>query len=284
MSWQIAIGLSVIFYSISVLLQRTVLKADDSRPIATAIVFQLTISAVLAVIALLTGNFVLPDLRPIWFNLVLTSILYCVANVAVFTALKTVEASKFTILFATRGLFTIVASSLLLSESLNSVQLIGALCIFAGVVLVNFKSNQLSFSRGDVLGLIGGLMVGLANTNDRFLLGSINFYMFSALGFFLPTIPMMLIYPKELQHLKAFLEPKLFSKMLLLCFFYGAAALTFFLALQLTPNSSQVAAINLTSVIVIVLLAVVFLKESTDLLKKLIGAILSFAGLWLVNR
>lgn len=284
MSWQIAIGLSVVFYSIAVLLQRVVLKDGEARPIATALVFQLVVSAGIGVLAVLTGNWSLPPLGPLWLNLVLTSLLYGIANIAVFTALKTVEASKFTILFATRGLFTIIASSFLLSEGLNPTQLVGALFIFGGVVLVNFKSNQLQFSKGDWLALIGGLMVGLANTNDRFLLGSINFFMFSMLGFFLPTIPMVLIYPKEIGHLKTFLQPNLLGKMLLLCLFYGAAAITFFWALQLTPNSSQVAAVNLTSVIVIVLLAVVFLKESTDILKKIIGAVLSFVGLLLVSR
>lgn len=283
-SWQLSIGLSVVFYSIAVLLQRVVLKDGEARPIATALAFQLIIAIGIGILAVATGNWQLPALGPLWLNLVLTSLLYGAANIAVFTALKTVEASKFTILFATRGLFTIVASSFLLSEGLNQTQLLGALFIFVGVVLVNFKSNQLTFSRGDWLALVGGLMVGLANTNDRFLLGSINFYMFSMLGFLLPTIPMALIYPKEIMAMKTFLQPNLLFKMILLCFCYGAAALTFFLALQLTPNSSQVAAVNLTSVIVIVLLAIVFLKESAELLKKMIGAVLSFVGLLLVSR
>lgn len=57
----------------------------------------------------------------------------------------------------------------------------------------------------------------------------------------------------------------------------------FFVALQKAPNSSQVAAINLTSVIVIVLLSIIFLKEHTDWLKKIVGAVLSFIGLLLLT-
>lgn len=80
-----------------------------------------------------------------------------------------------------------------------------------------------------------------------------------------------------------FLTKKIIWKLLLLCVIYAAGSLMFFVALQKAPNSSQVATINLTSVVVIVLLAIIFLKERAEWPKKVIGAVLSFIGLLLVS-
>lgn len=283
MPWQFFIGFSVICYSVSVLLQRHLLKESNSKPIAYAIVFQTIIAILIGIVGWMLGEWQIPDLRPLLPNLLLMTVLYGIANVSIFTALRTVEASKFTILFATRGLFTITASTLFLSESLSPVQIIGALLIFSSIIVVNIQANQLKFEKDDMLAIVAAAGFGLANTNDRALLMHMNVYVFSSIGFLLPSILMAMVYPREIKYVKMFLRPDLLKRMLVLCLFYAVSAVTFFMALQLSPNSSQVAAINLTSVILVVILAIIFLKEKSDLLKKLIGAGLAFLGLWLIR-
>jgi drug/metabolite transporter (DMT)-like permease len=283
MPWQFFILLSVIFYSFATLLQRILLKDNNSNPIAYSLVFQTLVGVILAATGLLLGRWQWPNFSLILPNFLLMLLLYAAGNVFIFHALKVVEVSKFTILFAIRGFITVIGSTIFLREGLTSIQFLGAGLIFAAIALVNFKAQQLKFNRGDLLALLAGLCFGLANTNDRFLLNTMDVYVFTSLGFLLPVILIGAVYPKEIPHIRLFLQPTLFKKMFIFSIFYSISAVTFFLALQKAANSSQIAAINLTSVILIVLFGIFFLKEKTDIAKKIAAAFISFLGLCFVG-
>jgi drug/metabolite transporter (DMT)-like permease len=283
MSWQVLILISVALYSISVLLQRVILKENTSQPVAYSIFFQFLTGIVIGVVGFLSADMSLPSNLPglIW-NLVLMTFLYGFSNVLIFKSLKEIEASKFTVIFAARPFFTVLASSFFLKEFLSGIQWAGSLLIFAGVILVNLKSSKFSLDKGSLLALLGAIAFGLANTNDRYLLSSFNVYPYITIGFIMPAVLVSLVYPQELKKIELFLDQKILKRVFVLSVVYAFSAITFFAALQASDNSSQVASINITSVIVTVILATVFLKERDNLLKKLIGAGLSFAGLLLL--
>lgn len=284
MPWQLLILISVFFYSAATIVQRLLLKESNSRPIAYSLVFEVMVSVMLGVAGLIQGRLAWPDFSVIGLNFLIMTVLYAAANVFLFTALKSVEVSKFTILFSVRGFITVIASTLFLSEGLNSLQLLGAFAIFVAIALVNFKSNQLQLSKFDVWALLAGVCFGLANTNDRMLLNHMDVYTFTTIGFLTPALLIAAIYPKEVPHVRLFLQPTLLKKMVIFAALYALSSVTFFMALQTTDNSSQVATVNLTSVVLIVLLGIVFLKEKTDIAKKMVAAVLSFIGLWLIGR
>lgn len=283
MSWQLLILLSVLTYSVSVLLQRVLVREDKTDPVAFAITFQVIVGIIVGIFSYLTQDMSIPSLRPIWGNFVLMLALYSAGNIFLFTALQKIEASKFTIFFSSRALVTVFASSVFLGEKLNIGQWVGAACIFAGIYLVTGKISRVNFSKFELFAFCAAVAFGLANTNDRILLKSFHVYPYVFLGFLLPSILMTIAYPSSVKHMNNFFGKKIFWKLLVLCSIYATGALLFFVALQKAPNSSQVATINLTSVIVIVLLSIIFLKEHTDWLKKIIGAVLSFIGLLLLT-
>lgn len=283
MTWQFLILTSVFLYSISVLLQRILLREEKSDPITYSVFFQFLTGIIIGGFGFLFSDMSFPNLKPLLFNLALMVLLYGFGNVFIFKALKALEASRFTIIFASRALFTILASSLLLREGLLPQQLLGTFLILSGVVLVNIKSAKLAFSKKELVALLAAASFGLANTNDRFLLQEFKVYPYVFLGFVLPAVLIVLLYPYTVKKVKLFLEGGVLAKMLLLCVIYAASAITFFSALQIADNSSQVVSINITSVIVTVLLAVAFLKEREYLTQKLLGALASFVGLLLVS-
>lgn len=283
MTWQFLITLSIIFFSVSILLQRYILKESDSKPIAFSIFFQFLTGALITVAGFLFSSINLPDIIPLIPNLLLMIVLYTFANIFIFKSLKEIEASKYTIIFATRALFTIFASTLILSEGLTVKQLGGTLFILLGVIIVSIESTKFTFRKGELFALLGAIGFGFANTNDRFLLGSFNIYPYMSVIFISPAIFMGLIYYKELKYIKLFLHKSIFKKALLLCVIYALSAITFFAALKIADNSSQVISVNLTSVILTVLLSIIFLKERSHVVKKLAGAILTFAGLFLIG-
>lgn len=284
MTWQALIGISVILYSTSVLLQRSILKENESRPVAYSILFQLIVGALIGIYGLVFADMRFPsNLRPLLFNLILAAVLYGLANIFIFKSLKETEASRFIIVFSLRALFTVLASSLLLKEVLTSKQFMGSLLILAGVVVVNLKSSKLAFGKGELFALLAALAFGFANTNDRYALASFNIYPYVALAFVTPAILVSFVFPGELKYMKLFVKKNILTKVLLLCSIYAISALTFFAALQVGKNSSQVASVNLTSVILTVLLSIVFLKEKDKLPQKILGTVLAFIGLLAVG-
>ena len=283
MSWQILILISIVLFSVGTLLQRILMKGKESDPIAYSIVFQLLTGMIIASYGFLFANMDFPEVVPLT-NILLMTLLWTSANIFSFTAIKYIDVSRYTIVFSSRLFFTVIASSLFLGEFLNTRQWLGAILIFASIYIVTQKRGEkLAFTKYDAFSILAAMSFGFANTNDRFLLRTFELYPYVAIAFVFPAIFTAIIKPKHLKHLRVFAERTILKKMLFLCLFYSVSSLAFFRALQVAPNSSQVVAVNLTTVILTVLLAVIFLRERKNLGRKLLGATISFIGLLLVG-
>lgn len=282
MNWQILLSISVITYSISVLLQRVLLKNDKSDPIAYSIVFQLLTGILIGIYAVLNG-FSTPNLVPLIPNLVLMTILYGAGNVFIFNALKMIDASEFTIVFASRALWTIIGAIIFLKESFSAQQSLGTFLIIASIILVSWKKQKFTFSKGFIFSILAALSFGFAFTNDAFIVNNFDVPSYLTIAFIIPSLAVWAIYPKSTVKMKPLFEKKTLMKLGLLGVFYAISSITIFLAYQVGKNASQIAPLNQTATIITVMLSVVFLKERSDLLRKLIGAIISFIGAFLVK-
>lgn len=283
MSWQVLTLLSVLFISISNLLQRVLLRDEKSNPAAYSIVFQILTGSMIALFGFLVSDMTFPNLFLYWPNLFVTSISYGVGALFLFKALKDIETSKFAVLFASRIVFTALASSLFLQQHLNERQILGTILILAAILLVSVKRKTFTFGKGDFFALIAAAGFGVGFTNDEYLLNHFNLYPYIFIAFILPVFFIAPMNISSLKYVKDFLQKTLLIKMLILCFVYALGAITIYTALQMSTNASQVAAVNLSTVVVTVLLAVIFLKERDNLVKKILGALLAFIGLLLVT-
>jgi len=228
MSWPILISISVFLYSFSVILQRILLKDEKTEPISFAIFFQLGVAVVTAILVLLfVGKITLPNLSEISWNVLLMTVLYALANVFLFKSLKTIEASRFAVIFSSKTLFAVLGVTIFLNEGLRLIQWVGALLILAGVVTVSIKRLDLKIGKGDLFAFVAAILFGLANTNDRLLVGFFNPYSYVVLGFVLPAILMSAFYPKSLLKMTIYFRRRFVNKMLLLCAMYGQSAVTF---------------------------------------------------------
>lgn len=282
MSWQILLLISIITYSLSVLLQRILLKKDKSDPIAYSIVFQLLTGILIGIYALFNG-FSTPNLIPLIPNLLLMAILYGAGNVFIFSALKTIDASEFAIIFASRALWTVLGAIIFLKENFSPLQIMGTLLIITSVVLVSWKKQKFILSKGIVFSVFAALFFGLAFVNDALILNNFDVPSYVALAFIIPSFLIWTLYPKSTMKMKPLFGRKTLPKLLLLCFFYGISAITIYSAYQVGKNASQIATLDQTTTLVTVLLAVLFLKERSDLWRKLLGAIISIIGVILVK-
>lgn len=285
MSWQLLVGISVILYSASVILQRLLLKDEKSEPVSFSIFFQVGVALTIAILVLLTnGRIPLPDFTNISWSVLVMTVLYALANISIFKSLKATEASRFTVIFSSRTIFAVLGTSIVFSEVLTTNQWLGALLIIIGVIVVSTKDTNLKVNRGDLLAMVAAVLFGLANTNDRFLVKFFDPYSYVVIGFFLPAVLIALIYPRKVSEVKVYFKKKFIYKMALLCTLYGLSALSFFTALQVTPNASLAFAMYAFSGVLTVTLAIFFLKEKDFMFRKIIGAVLSLAGLLLLNK
>lgn len=282
MNWQILLATSVVTYSISVLLQRVLLKNDKSDPIAYSIVFQLLTGVLIGIYAMFNG-FTTPNLIPLIPNLILMTILYGAGNVFIFSALKMIDAAEFTIVFASRALWTIIGTIIFLKESFSTQQTLGTILIILSVVLVSWKKQKFTLSKGFIFSVLAALSFGLAFTNDAFIVNNFDVPSYLTIAFIIPSLAVWAIYPKSTAKMKPLFEKKTLLKLGLLGIFYAVSAITIFLAYQVGKNASQIAPLNQTATIITVVLSVIFLKERTDLLRKLSGVIISFVGVILVK-
>lgn len=274
---------SVLIYSFSVIFQRILLSKDNNDPIIFSLFFQYLTAFIIYIYALFTNQLQWHSVINVSWNLLYLAVLYGIGNGLIFISLQKIEASKFSILFATRGIFTISGAAVLFGEFLSKNQFIGAILIFLGILIVNYQKNNFKIKYNDLYAVAAGLLFGLANLNDRILLNELNLYQYTILGFLFPAIFTSIIYFKRLYLIKNFITDRKIISIFGLSICYSISALTFFGALQIAPVSSQIIAINLTSTILIAVLGIIFLKERSNIFSKILGAIISMIGLLLVS-
>lgn len=258
------------------------MKAADSDSVAYSIFFQIATGIILFIFALIYG-FHMPNIFRYWPNILLMTVLYSSANVAIFTSLQLVEASEFTVLFVTRAFWTIFAAVLFLGEKFSFIEFIGTCLVLAGVIFVSVKKSKFTLNRGTLFALLGAILMGFAFTNDAFLVRHFDVISYEAVAFILPGIALSLVFPKSLKKMKPLLKVDTLMKISFLALVYGLSAVTVFLAYQVGHNAAQLGALNQLATVMTVLLAIIVLKETSDLWKKVLGSLLAFIGAILIG-
>lgn len=281
-SWQILLTISILAYSFSTLLQRILLKNNTSDPIAYSIFFQLFTTVIMFIFALIHG-FQIPNLLAFWPNILLMIILYAGLNILSFKSLHLIEASEYTVLFVTRAFWTILIAVLFLGEHISLVQILGTCLVLLGVIFVSYKKKKFSFNKGALYALLAAVFLGIAFANDAYIVRNMDVPSYEVFAFILPALLIMAMYPKSVGKMKSLFRPMILLKLFLFCTLYAVAVITIFFAYQVGHNVAELSALNQLSTILTVLLAIIFLKETSDFWKKVLGSFLAFVGAILIG-
>lgn len=282
MSWQILLAISIVTYAASVVLQRVLLKKENSDPIAFSIVFQL-ITGIIIYFYTIVNGFIMPDFSTNWLNFVLMAILYALANVFIFHSLKLIEASKFTILFSSRVFWTVGAAVFFLKETFSFQQLIGTFLIIVSVIMVSWEKEKIRLNRGELFAIIGAALFGLAFVNDAFILRSNDVASYLVISFITPALLIWITNLKSTKNMKHLVDKTTLPKLLVLSTFYAISGITIFLAYQIGKNAAQIGPLDQIATILIVVFGVFFLKERDYILRKLVGSVVTFVGAFLLK-
>lgn len=281
MTWQLFSLISVLSLSISVILQRILIHKDKTDPFAYAVLFQGIVGLLLTAFALFYG-FKLPNIETVLLPAIISIIFYGVGHIIYAKTLQKVEASAFSVLFATQAVWIMLLGIILLNESMTFVQIIGTLLIFVsvGILAKNFRS--IFTERGTLLGLLTGLMFGIAIYSWSYVGRFTDTISWAAISFIGTSLVAFLVRPSSVQKMKPLLKPSVLSKLVALAVFYGIGSLAMLFAYKY-GTFTIVSPLRQTSIIVTVLLALTFLpKERNRIKRKLFAAIICMAGVVLI--
>lgn len=245
--------------------------------------------AILYPLGLIIAAFTSPNLAISWLDiifLIIGSAIFPIINLLAYRASKDIDAGLYTILHNFIPIITIVAASVLLHESLNNQQLLGAAIIIISAfwaTFPKFKHNSKSSLVGLAIGLLAILLLGLAIVYERWMLTRVDFGAYLVYGWGAQTLWMAIIaWPKRAQ-LKFLKERKTFVQVLA----YGATnafkGVCMVGALALSGNASIVGASTGFMAALVVLGAYFILKEKELLWFKLSAAIVGAIGFILLN-
>lgn len=282
MSWGIFLCISVITFAFSTILQRVLLKSNQTSSNAFAIFFQLLTGIVLLIFALVHG-FSLAHANILLLNIGISVILWALMNICIFRSLAKIEASEFIILFATRAFWVILAAVFFLKESFSFVQLIGTLLLISSILVISLQKNKFQLNKGTFFALGAAVCYGFAFTNDAYIVRTVDVLSYQALSFLLSGLCIFLFYPKTSKQMNQLLTKNIMIKLMTVSVLYAISVTTILVAYQMGRNAAQLGALAQTTTIVTVLFSIIFLKETAQLGKKLFSMLLAFIGVLLIG-
>lgn len=281
MTWELYTAVSVLGLSISIILQRVLIHKDKVDPIAYAVLFQAIVAVIISLFVVFTGfslagigNYALPAAASI--------VLYGVGHIVYAKTLQRVEASVFSVYFATHAIWVMLLGILLFNETLTPVQAIGSLLIFASVSLVVRSTRNFRPDAGALLGLLTGVLFGLAITLWSYVGRHTDALSWAAVSFAGASLVALLCSPGAIKKMGPMVQPKVLPKLALLGIFYAIGSVAMLYAYK-EGAFSLVSPLRQTGIIVTVVLALLLLPgERVRMGRKIAAAVICSLGVALL--
>ncbi|MBI5357733.1 DMT family transporter [Candidatus Saccharibacteria bacterium] len=286
MTWQIFVFGYLVFATASFLLRRTLAQSlSEHNRLINAFFFLGTLYPVGLIIAAFSS----PDLSIGWTNFIFTmlgSLAFPLVMVLAFRANRDIDAGHYTILNNIAPIVTIIAATVLLSESLSGLQLLGAIIIILSAFLVtlpNLSGKHRSNSVGVMFALLSVVILGLGIVFERWMLTRIDYGAYLVYGWGAQTLWMVLLAWPERKNLNLIFAKKNFNHVIWYALTNTFKGVFFVSALKVTTNVSLVSAASSFTAVSVVLAAYIFLKEKQWLWLKILSAIIGTIGLIILN-
>ncbi|MPM51668.1 hypothetical protein SDC9_98419 [bioreactor metagenome] len=200
--------------------------------------------------------------------------------IASYTAQKHVEAGVTTLVSNIYTPITIILATIFLGEGLTSIQILGTILLLIGIVVVSKKHQigKFKFDKYFLLMLLSGVMLGVSLTVERTLLKTTGFTAGTMFSWWMQCLVLGLAtlitknknaYSKKDIAITGSLRFLQSLSWVILTFVVG--------------NLSLVSSITTFKVVIIFIAAAIFLKERSELPRKIIGSLVALVGLLLMK-
>ena len=283
MTWLSLALISLSTLSVASVLARVLLKNEDSNPVGYAIIFQLVLGTISLIFAITLKKFVPPSNETSIIRFIFSTLLWAGSTVFGFQTLKRLSAGESTILASSGTFISIGLGIVFLGEVFKVAAIAGTVLILLAVLIIatgnlNFRSRE-----GIIFGLLSSAFAAIAVVNDAVILKTYEAFSYTAIMSFLPGFILLLLFPKQIAKIPKMFDRKSFFIITILCMFYSIQAIAYYLALQNGAPISRLSPIMKSSIVLTVILAAVFIKERSNLKKKLIAAIMVTIGTILLS-
>ncbi len=281
MIWFLFILISIATNAFALVFQKKFASNEKTNPFAGSVIFQLFCGVIIGIFGILIGKLDTKfDINTLLPNLVIMTVAYLLGTIFTFKALKLVDASVYRIISGNKTVISIFLSVLIFSTTLNIYQALGIFLILLATVVVHFKDKaSFKFNKGFIFCLLAALSYGVAIANDAFLVKHVEVYMYSAIAFILPALATIIFFPKDSLDLVKAPKSYLNKSSIISFVLYAISATAFYEALNTATNTNVVIGFAQLSSIITVVLAFLILKEKSNMIRKIIAAILGVSGL-----
>lgn len=279
MSWQILVGLSIIFFSCNSLLHRVLMRVQNSDPYAQAVAFSGGVGILALIINSLKGNF---HYQITWEQapyFLLATIFVTIGNVTAFKAFKLLEASENAILTSTQKLWTVVGAFLFLGELFTIKKFIGTIIVLAGVIVAQWRQKKFVINQGVIFALITAVCYSIMEITTYHIVQNFDAITFIVYMSFFPVILLLIVRPQTIKKLNFYLQPKYGLNISLICINDVLATIFLLMAYQTGRNASQIVPLSASTTVISVLLGILILKEKNNFFNKVLGSIIVVTGI-----
>ena len=282
MSWQLLAALSVSLFSLNGIFNRVVMKDVNSDPFAQTIVFSGLIGTFAFIIALARGGFHFQiSLSQIPFFVLITVFLPSASTLSN-KAAQGLEASEGSILLSSQKLWEVILAFIFLQEAFSPQRLLGTIVVLLGVTVAQWRNELFVINQGMMFALLAALFYACSEIASYFLLRDFDAPSLNVYSALFPVILLCCVRPQTYKKLSFYLKPKYFASIVVVSCTSTFASIFLYTAYQIGRNASQLAPILGSEAALTVMLGIVFLKERSNMIQKMSGAVIVVIGIALL--
>jgi drug/metabolite transporter (DMT)-like permease len=170
----------------------------------------------------------------------------------------------------------------LFHEHLSALQLFGSVLIFVSVSLVVKNFSNFKLDKGALLGLVTGLLFGLAVTSWSYVGRHTDTLSWAAVSFAGASLASLLFSPQAIHKMQPMLSRAVLPKMALLGVFYAIGSIAMLYAYKIGPLS-LVSPVRQTGIVVTTVLALALLRsERVRVRRKVLASAVCMVGVLLL--
>jgi drug/metabolite transporter (DMT)-like permease len=232
----------------------------------------------ISLVYFLICGFSFPTLTLNFFiKLVPLAITYFLGGTFYYQSFKGNSVSISAVLATVSCIITTTLGIFLFGESTVPLKFIGSFIVFCAIIIVNYQKNW-HFEKYNVYALLGGLFYGIAYTADKYFVISTSPDLYQIFLCFSVGMASFVFRPhqiiRELGKFQKYLIPSITSSVI---FFFLYQKFLFW-AISIGGEVGRIDVLNNTTIFIIIFLEFVFLKDKSNLQKKILAALIAFTG------
>lgn len=284
LDWFQLVLIYIVTNSVSKIIQKQALQDQNIDPAAFSAFFMFLVG-VLTIPLLWVEKPSIASGQEVWLIVLISSIFYTFCMVLYYHALQGTEVSQVETLATTRSIWFIILGVLFFKEKLNLISFLGIALVFGGLIIIYWKKGSYKgFERPHLYTLIYAFLTAAAFGLDKIALNSFSVVLYQVIIYIIPAILTVMFIPKTFRKLGYFFKPRKAMLMILLCaVFQLVSTLALYAAYKYGGELSVVGPLAQTSTVLTLILGIVILKERWNLKRKVIGVIVTLAGVTLIK-